>query len=230
MAIHSDPQADAQNEVEVRSFAFQLRAADPSRNPGMDPKKGLAGHAAVFGVRTQLYPGMTEEIDPAAFDSSLKDDDIYMCFNHNPDIVLCGTKNGSLRFAPDAEGLGFDSDIVGTHAGADAYELVRAGIITEMSFGFIIKREEWDESDPNIIHRIIKEVRLLEISPVLFPAYTTTSVMARAQNELAEFRSRRNNLPKEPEVPVLPVLRHDLAAEVDRIRKKMLLDKIDKEV
>lgn len=213
--------------VELRSFPIQIREMMPGS--GEDMKKCLAGHAAVFGVRTELYPGLTEEIEPGAFDDTLANDTAYMCWNHNPDIVLAGTRNGSLKLGVDETGLAFDSTLCDTTAAADAHELVRSGVVSQMSFGFIIQRQEWDESDPSVTHRIIKQVRLLEISPVLFPAYDSTDVAARAQTELAEYRSRRQNLPKEPAPPAKPEPRNDLAVEAARIRKKILLDKIDKE-
>lgn len=226
MAIPSELKRDMPDGMEIRSFTFALRAADPNAD---DKKCRLSGQAAVFGVRTQLDPWMSEEIDAAAFDETIKGDDAYMCFNHNPDIVLAGTKNGSLRLSTDGTGLNFEADVADTSAARDAYELVRSGVIDKMSFGFIIQKSEWDESNPQVSHRVIKQVRLLEVSPVLFPAYTSTSVAARAQTELQEYRSRRHNLPTDPPAPEPPEPRKD-RSETDRIRKKLLLHKIDKEV
>jgi HK97 family phage prohead protease len=66
-------------------------------------------------------------------------------------------------------------------------ESIKRGDITGMSFGFRIKRQEWDETDENNPLRTILNVDLIEVSPVVFPAYPQTDVSARAAYD--EWRS-----------------------------------------
>ena len=49
-----------------------------------------------------------------------------------------------------------------------------------MSFGFRVRREEWEEAKNDLPLRTLLEVELFDISPVTFPAYPTTDVGLRS--------------------------------------------------
>jgi HK97 family phage prohead protease len=209
-----------QSELEYRSFTFEVREAG---GDGPDKPMMLEGHAAVFNQPVRIYSDLEEEIEPGAFSATLANDQAYMAWNHNPDIILCGTPNGSLQLSEDPTGLKFTATLVNTHEARDKYELVRSGVINKMSFGFIIRKQEWDESDPLVTRRKIKECRLLEVSPVPFPAYDGTSVGARAMAELAQYRSSR--VPPADPMPVEDAKDEKLAEQRREIqrRRRMLL-------
>ena len=57
-----------------------------------------------------------------------------------------------------------------TTAGAEAYRTVKAlGSLQEYSWGFLVKDSEWSKRDGQPV-RLIKDVELLEVSPVLIGA------------------------------------------------------------
>jgi len=76
-----------------------------------------------------------------------------------------------------------------TQAGRDAHVLVSRGDVNQMSFGFLIRKQEWDESDPKNIIRTLIEVDLREISLTPFPAYKATSAKTRsARDDYADYK------------------------------------------
>jgi hypothetical protein len=67
-----------------------------------------------------------------------------------------------------------------TQAGRDAVESIRRGDVDQMSFTFDVLEDEWDQDDQQQPIRTLRKVKLLDVSPVTFPAYTGTAVSARA--------------------------------------------------
>ena len=153
----------------------------------------LEGYFAVFGQEYQVCSGWIETVAPGAFARYLASGgDVKVLWNHNSDIVLGSTGNGTAELREDEIGLfgsvlvnEKDQDAVNAHARVDR------GDVSGCSFGFDIARQEewWDEE--GIYHTRITEVDpLYEVSPCTFPAYTSTSVNARAREALDDARSR----------------------------------------
>lgn len=146
-----------------------------------DGKRTLVGYAAVFNSDADLYGLWVERIEPGAFTPALSAD-VRALVDHDTGRVIGRTKSGTLRLAQDAKGLAVEVDVPNTTDGNDLWELVERGDISGMSFGFIVTKQEWDETvDPPI--RTIKEVELLEVSAVAFPAYDDTTIGKRALEE-----------------------------------------------
>lgn len=147
----------------------------------------VEGIAAVFNQTTELG-WFTEEIAPEAFNGADMSD-VVLNLNHDDSILLAGTRNGSLQLQVRDNGLFQSSNIIDTTQGLDAMKLVRSGLISKMSFSFVIASggEEWSERNGKE-HRIIRSIsRLYDVSLVTFPAYSQTSVWARGNvDELAE--------------------------------------------
>lgn len=147
----------------------------------------VEGVAAVFNQKTDLG-WFTEEIAPEAFDNTDMSD-VVLNFNHNDDILLAGTRNGTLFLSVREDGLHQSSSIIDTTQGKDVMKLLRSGLISSMSFSFSIADggEEWTR-DGDKEHRIIRSIsKLYDVSLVTFPAYPTTSAWARANtDELAD--------------------------------------------
>ncbi|NGO51621.1 HK97 family phage prohead protease [Allomesorhizobium camelthorni] len=170
-------------KIEKRTalLGVETRAAD-------DGKRTLAGYAAVFNSDADLYGIWIERIEPGAFTPALSAD-VRALVDHDTGRVIGRTKSGTLRLAEDAKGLRVEIDVPDTTDGNDLWTLVERGDISGMSFGFIVTKQEWDESvEPPI--RTIKEVELLEVSAVAFPAYDDTSIGKRS---LQEWRDARSN-------------------------------------
>lgn len=175
-------------QAEKRFESFEFRADDKK-------EMTVSGYAALFNRKTTIETmigSFDEEIAPGAFSSSISGGDVRALWSHNTDIVIGRTKNGSLKLSEDERGLKFELTLPNTTAGRDAYELIKRGDVSGVSFGFRVKAEEWQhgENDKPDTRRLL-DVELLEISPVAFPAYEATSVSARASEEaLKEAQTR----------------------------------------
>lgn len=136
----------------------------------------LTGYAAVYDqptTRQRDYAG-TETIARSAFDGIMAHD-VVALVNHDPHQILGRTSSGTLRLASDAHGLRFELTLPDTQLGRDTHTLVKRGDIQGMSFtaqvGTVVR------SKGGVVHTQFK--RLVDVSPVTFPAYEGTSVMAR---------------------------------------------------
>lgn len=147
-----------------------------------DTPRTVAGYAAVFGETTDIGGYFREVIAPGAFTKTLQGADVRAYFDHDPGRVLGRKSAGTLRLSEDAKGLAVEIDLPDTTDGRDVQELVRRGDVSGMSFGFMVTKQEWDETG-DIPTRTIKEVVLREVSIVSEPAYDGTSVALRSREE-----------------------------------------------
>jgi HK97 family phage prohead protease len=139
----------------------------------------IEGYAFVFGAEADLG-SFTEEIAQGAADGMLNDD-VRGLLNHEPNIVLGRTKAGTMQLTLDARGLKYrikynpkDSDHVNTR------EKILRGDISQSSFAFRVKDDKWETRNGKD-HRIItKFSRLIDVSPVTYPAYPDATVGARS--------------------------------------------------
>lgn len=144
----------------------------------------IEGYFSVFNEIYNVWDGVTESIAPGAFTDSMNAD-VRALYNHNDDLILGRTTNGTLELRQDDHGLWGriklnrkDSDAV------NAYERIARGDITGCSFGFDIEEETRTVSDDGSVHYTINKVNpLWEISPCVFPAYEATHVEARHLGE-----------------------------------------------
>lgn len=150
----------------------------------------IAGYAAVFNTETNIGDFFREVIAPGAFRSAIGSAaDVRVLFNHDENIVLGRTTNGTLRLSEDERGLRYEFDP--NPDDPDAQRVVakiQRGDVTQSSFGFRVKAEEWTKpaSRTELPLRTITEVELLrDVSPVAFPAYEDTSVSAEARTAAA---------------------------------------------
>jgi HK97 family phage prohead protease len=137
----------------------------------------LEGYAALFNSRSENLGGFTETIAPGAFRASLKArNDVKLLWNHNTDIVLGSTRAGTLTLTEDDRGLRVSALLPNNTAGRDARESISRGDVTGFSFGFSMPARGGDEWNAEGTERVLKVVRLFEVSVgVAFPAYTGTN-------------------------------------------------------
>ncbi|ALC52847.1 peptidase U35 [Bacillus cereus] len=133
-----------------------------------------------------------EQFKRSAFTDSLTQDDQLALWSHDYSQVLGRTKNGTLRLFEDEIGLRFELDLADTTLGDDTYKTIKRGDVDGVSFGFQMVKEEWDESDPDNIVRSVTKAKLVEISPVAFPAYPDSQVSARSHDPYKQFVDERN--------------------------------------
>lgn len=181
---------------ETRSLAAPVELRE-------DAPRTVAGYAAVFGQTVDIGGHFREVIAPGAFTKTLQSADVRAYFDHDTARVLGRKSAGTLRLTEDARGLAVQIDLPDTTDGRDVQELVRRGDVSGMSFGFIVTKQEWDETG-DIPTRTIKEVVLREVSIVSEPAYDGTSVALRSLEAV-----RRA---------------HNFSAAARRVRMKITLD------
>jgi len=160
---------------EVRYCEF--RAAD-------DPDgRTLEGYAAVFNAWTDIrdHAGTyREQIAPGAFKRSLGQRTPVLQFDHGQHPLIGSLPLGSLAvLREDRNGLFVRARLSDNWLIEPVRDAIRDGGITGMSFRFKVIADEWGTDDAGET-RTIKEVELLELGPVVFPAYTQTSVAVRS--------------------------------------------------
>jgi HK97 family phage prohead protease len=140
------------------------------------------GYAAVFASQSEDLGGFREVIRAGAFSKTLKDKaGVRMLWNHNDDVVLGSTKSKTLRLTEDERGLLAEADLPNSEWGRPVAEALRRGDIDAMSFGFMVRRDTWPDKNT----RELVEVRLIEVSPVVWPAYPATSATVRHLAQVA---------------------------------------------
>lgn len=156
--------------------ALELRAA------GDGKVATISGYAAVFESPADIGGMWIERISPGAFRDSLQRDDVLALAAHDSARVLGRTSSGTLRLREDEKGLAVEIDLPDTSDGRDVHELVRRRDLKGMSFGFVVRHDEWDETvDPPT--RTIRSVELIEVSAVANPAYGDTSLALRSRDK-----------------------------------------------
>jgi len=153
------------------------------------------GHAAVFDQRTWIGPpkyGFWEEVAPEAFDRAMSEDDVRLLVDHDPGKVLARNVAGTLRLTKDKRGLVADADMADVSYARDLAVLLDRGEVSQMSFGFVPRTEEWSTLDDGAEVRRLVDVELFDVSVVAYPAYEGTDAALRAvEARRSEFRTNQ---------------------------------------
>lgn len=120
-----------------------------------------------------------EKISRGAFKRAIeKAKEIHFLAEHDGEKILSSTRNSSLQLSEDANGLYMSATITPTSWGKDYYELIKSGILKNMSFGFRSIKDSWKKVE-GYFERTIHELELFEVSVVKDPAYSQSSISAR---------------------------------------------------
>ena len=158
----------------------------------------LVGYAAVFNKMSVVIGGsygFREMIEPGAFDDVLEDD-VRAVLNHDANFVLGRAGAGTLRLSVDDVGLRYEVDLPDTSYAKDLLESVRRGDIKESSFKFTVLTDDWSENDEGTVRSIKKIGRLLDVSPVTYPAYPDATVAQRSLEEWKKANSYKQETGK----------------------------------
>lgn len=130
----------------------------------------IEGYAAYFG-NVDSYGDIIEQ---GAFTKTLKENNnrVKVLWQHNTNEPI----GKPIQMEQDSKGLYIKAKISMTDVGRKAMELMRDGVIDEMSIGYDIIKDEFKGKN-----RMLKELRLWEFSPVTFAA-----------NEKARITSAKN--------------------------------------
>jgi HK97 family phage prohead protease len=127
--------------------------------------------------------GFIEQIKAGAFARALREkQDVRALVDHDSKLILGRTTAGTLQLKEDAVGLAYTVQLPDTQAGRDIWTSVKRGDVSQSSFAFIAKVDQWDYSGDKV-KRTILDVDLYDVSPVTYPAYEQTAVSARSRNK-----------------------------------------------
>jgi uncharacterized protein len=150
--------------------------------------KRIDGYAAVFNSPTKFGSWFQEQIAPGAFTDAIGRDDVRALFNHDNNLVLGRTKNGTLRLSEDERGLKIEIDPPDTQFARDLLASMERGDVDQMSFGFYVEKEMWDETVTPPMRTLLK-VSLADVSVVTTPAYEDTEVHVVGLRSLEKARA-----------------------------------------
>jgi len=175
------------NNIERRNITQEFRVSADGE------AASISGYASLFNSPYDAG-WWIEQIDPSAFDSVVASNpDTRALWNHNPDCVLGRTTAGTLHLTIDTRGLAYVIDPPDTALAKDLMVSMRRKDVTQSSFAFITKRDQWvDNPDGTITRTILEFSDLLDVSPVTYPANPATSAQSRSlpSSMPQEMRSR----------------------------------------
>ena len=164
------------DERQVRALQVFAPAPEAKR---IDSNYYVEGYAARFEpyVLYELEDGpIYERFERGCFDGCDMSDVIFQ-LNHQG-TVMARQSNGSLIVEPDSVGLFTAADLGRTEAARRLYEEIAAGMITKMSWGFILGDFYYDQETRTIVHKTVKKI--FDVSAVSIPANNNTEINARS--------------------------------------------------
>lgn len=169
------------NNSETRKVEFrksEIRAEIRKENDNEKGKMILRGYPILFNEPTTIYTIFGDKIEETILPTALDRTDlsnVYLFVGHNPDNLI-GRAGINMRLEKDETGLFFECEIPNTQYARDWYNLIEAGIVDGMSFGFISGDQvNWK----NNTRTITDITELYEITITPFPAYKLASVVAK---------------------------------------------------
>lgn len=120
-----------------------------------------------------------EQIMPSVWDKAInKAEDIKLLFNHKESRELGSVKQGNLELFEDNIGL----RAICTISDDEVIQKAKENKLTGWSFGFIPRKDEWENFKDGVQRRFIHELDLLEVSILdKTPAYIGTSIEQRGE-------------------------------------------------
>lgn len=172
---------DAPRDDLTRSVPFELERG--TNGDGLT----LTGYAAMFDTPTRIdsWEGkFDEQISRGAFRKTIRERTPVLQFDHGHDSRTGSVPIGAISsLKEDKQGLAVTARLHDNELVKPIRDAIESGAIDGMSFRFQVVKDSWDESG-DVPLRTIKEVRLMELGPVVFPAYASTSVGVRSQEGL----------------------------------------------
>lgn len=164
---------------------------------------GLTGMVTPFGVETVIGDlkrgGFREEIAPGTFTKTLQERAVVLIHNHDTAMPMASTavpegQEGHLSLTQESDGFRAcaPQPIDTTYTG-DVRKLANAGILG-MSFGFEVTKDDWFTDDGRAANpqagtkRVIREVKLHEVTTTAFPAYASTMGTVSARDAISAAR------------------------------------------
>lgn len=180
--------------MERKHVAFEVKAVDVEAGT-------FKGHASIFNIPDDGTP--PDIMLPGAFAKTAKEwgpsgkNRVKILALHRSDWLPIGIPS---VLQEDLTGLYFEGKISDTVLGRDILTLMRDGVLTEMSIGFDVVKHEYDS---NLDVRYLKEVRLYEISPVIWAMHPLATIDGVKSKHMV-INSYQPALAAQPEIPTAP--------------------------
>lgn len=122
--------------------------------------------------------GFIEKVKPKTFEKALqKADDVELRFNHEK--RLGSVKEGNLQLYEDNIGLRAIAKVTDS----EVIQKAKNNELKGWSFGFVARKDTWEDGPNGIKRRILEDIDLLEVSILdKTPAYIATSIEARGES------------------------------------------------
>lgn len=162
-------------------------------------QKIIEGYFIVYGLETELWEGVYEEIAPGACTNSLIQNDIRALYNHEWGAVLGRKSASTLTMREDEKGVFCTLFINEDDTEAvNVYHRTKRGDITGCSFGFYSNSEDRIMKENGDVKYIVKEADVYEVSVCVLPAYPQTAIQARKKqfhnDEKREFELKKEKI------------------------------------
>ena len=164
------------NEMQVRSLQVFAPAQETKRIESDYYVEGYAARYEPYVLYDTPDGPIYERFERGCFDNCDMSD-IILQLNHQG-TVFARQSNGSLIVEPDDVGLFTAADLSRTSGARNLYEEISAGMITKMSWGFILGEYHYDEASRTIVHTSVKKI--FDVSAVSIPANNNTEINARS--------------------------------------------------
>ena len=184
----------AMNDLQRRYLPCDSGIIEEIRSSEGESTYKIKGTPIVYGRETVIYDSehfrWIETIEPGAAREALLRAEQVLLWNHDSSKPMAARKNNTLIVKEDNTGVHIEANASGTVWGREGVEAIRGGLIDKMSFGFFVKPEGYTEersteNGKRILKRSIKKFdRIIDFSPVTYPAYQDTEVSARNAEEI----------------------------------------------
>lgn len=163
----------------TRSVPFEVERADNSKD-GLT----LSGHAAVFDQVTRIdsWEGQFDEvIQRGAFRKTLRERTPVLMFEHGKHPLIGSMPLGTITKArEDDTGLWIEARLHDNWLIEPVRDAITSKSVDGMSFRFEAVKDAWQNDKRKVPLRTLQELRVPELGPVVFPAYSGTDVAVRS--------------------------------------------------
>lgn len=164
------------NEMQIRTLQVLTPGEQTKRIDSNYYVEGYAARYEPYVLFEDADGPIYERFERGCFDGCDMSD-IIMQLNHQG-TVMARQSNGSLIVEADETGLFTAADLGRTEAARNLYEEISTGMITKMSWGFILGDYTFDRDTRTIVHRSVKKI--FDVSAVSIPANQNTEINARS--------------------------------------------------
>lgn len=185
-----------------REYRSMLPLTIGSNEKRIDSDYYVEGYATTFNKPYLIYEydGIKyyEVIDRNALIEADLSDVIFQ-YDHQGK-VLARNSNKTLGIEPNNEGLFIFADLSKSQAAKDMHEEINNGLVTKMSWAFVVKEDKYDKDTRT--RTILKIKKVYDVSAVSIPANNDTEISSRSyfsgviEAEKQEMLERRKRILK----------------------------------